>query len=159
MHRCLSMGDFPLGKYTIYEQILCPVLSEERDLFVKLRRDPKHAQPLQWSILNSWDEKKPSILSGAAAARFSHVRSHIHVDDGIKPMLTVMTITAYGSLQWQPPQSTASVTMVCASYFTFSRAVIWPVAWLLLTWPLVFWRECAVPIWNVCLSLPNPPAV
>lgn len=58
--------------------------------------------------------------------------------------------------QWWPPQGQASVNMVCASYFTLSQhSHLANFAPLLVTWPLVFWRENIVPTWNVfaCLFL------
>lgn len=120
----------------------------------------KKAQALQWTILNSWDKKEAfhtKWCSSCKSYRFSHARSHIHADDRTKPTHTVMA--SLWQLALVPPQDPASVNMVCASYFTlFQCGHLASVAWLPLTWPLVFWREHAVPTWNVCLS-PNLPVV
>lgn len=94
--------------------------------------------------------KKPSLLSGTAAARFSHVRPHIHVDDGIKPMHTVMTspgsgISKYGLcllLHTFPAQSFGQFCSV-TGYMAIG----------------LLKREYCANLECVCLSLPNLLAV
>lgn len=114
------------------------------------------AKTFRWAL---WTRTKPSPLSGAAAERFSHVVGALTCIwmDGLELTRTVMTSTWQSALA--PPQDTASGNTMCASDFTLVHGYLAAVAWLLVTWPLVFWRERAVPTWNVHLPPPELPAV